>query len=86
VGGAADLGEWNPDPPTGGEAHTDLLCAVKNLRSLPPRTAGGPLFFFVFFFFLIFSLNFILYFFKFPLQFYLFIKNIIPFPIYNTIL
>jgi hypothetical protein len=30
VGGVADLGEWNPEPPTGGEAHTDLLGAVKN--------------------------------------------------------
>jgi hypothetical protein len=28
VGGAADLGEWNPGPPAGGEAYTDLLYAV----------------------------------------------------------
>jgi hypothetical protein len=28
VGGAADLAERNPKPPTGGEAYTVLLCAV----------------------------------------------------------
>jgi hypothetical protein len=28
VGGAADLAKRNPEPPTGGEAYTDLLCAV----------------------------------------------------------
>jgi hypothetical protein len=28
VGGAADLAERNPEPPIGGEAYTDLLCAV----------------------------------------------------------
>jgi hypothetical protein len=28
VGGAADLAERNPEPPTGGEAYTILLCAV----------------------------------------------------------
>jgi hypothetical protein len=26
----SDLGEWNPEPPTGGEAHTDLLRLSKN--------------------------------------------------------
>jgi hypothetical protein len=29
VGGVADLAERNPEPPTGGEAYTDLLGAVK---------------------------------------------------------
>jgi hypothetical protein len=28
VGGVADLAQRNPEPPTGGEAYTDLLCAV----------------------------------------------------------
>jgi hypothetical protein len=37
VGGAADLAKRNPEPPTGGEAYTDLLCE----RSfLPSREAA----------------------------------------------
>jgi hypothetical protein len=32
VGGAADLAKRNPEPPTGGEAYTDLLYEV------PPHT------------------------------------------------
>jgi hypothetical protein len=39
VGGVADLGEWNPEPPTGGEAYTDLLCDVKPATK-PPATDG----------------------------------------------
>jgi hypothetical protein len=40
---ATDLGERNPEPPTGGEAHTDLLCEVffaPTTRPLP-ATDGG---------------------------------------------
>jgi hypothetical protein len=38
VGGAADLAKWNPEP-SGGEAYTDLLCAVKSHASAAPRRA-----------------------------------------------
>jgi hypothetical protein len=39
VGGAADLGEWNPGATEGSGTHTVLLCAVENqLRS---RRQGG---------------------------------------------
>jgi hypothetical protein len=46
VGGAADLAKRNPEPPTGGEAYTDLLNDVKSAAKR--RATDGAAFIFCF--------------------------------------
>jgi hypothetical protein len=42
VGGAADLAKRNPEPPTGGEAYTDLLYEVPRFLTLTVHISLVP--------------------------------------------
>jgi hypothetical protein len=56
VGGAADLGDWNPGATEGSGAYTVLLCAVKSVTKRRAWMHGALLLFLYPYYFILFSI------------------------------